>query len=237
MYTHLAVRKLIAAGCTQVQSQLDALQRKAAYRAAKRAASAAAASPAIECDSPPHGADVPQQSSASGDEPPAAVHEQADGSGQQPHTPQPQSRRAAAHQAAAQQREQAAHPGPRMSAAGPAVQHHQRVRQPQAAQQPATHPPAQPAPPLRSTEQRQRPHEPRVAEPQPQHHMHDEPQAGVAQPSAQSAAWLDALWEEAQRDVAAMDGDAGSAMRNQQDWLLLNGYESDWYSLQPLSLV
>lgn len=32
-----------------------------------------------------------------------------------------------------------------------------------------------------------------------------------------------------------MDGDAGSAMREQQDWLLLNGYESDWYSLHALT--
>ena len=220
-----------------MQSQLDALQRKAAYRAAKRAASAAAASPAVESNSPPHGGNVPQQSCASGVEPPATVHQQADGSGQQPHTPQPQSRHAAAHQAAAQQREQAAHPLPRVSAAGPAKQLHQLERQPQTSQQPAAHPAAHPAPPLHPTEERQWPHEPRVAEPQPQHHMHDEPQAAAPLPSAESAAWLDALWEEAQRDVAAMDGDAGSAMREQQDWLLLNGYESDWYSLQPLTLV
>jgi hypothetical protein len=218
-----------------VQSQLHALQRKAAYRAAKRAASAAAASPAIECDAPSHGADVSQHSSASGRAASAGVQQHADESDQQPGAPQPRPRHAAAQRAAARQHGQAAHPGPRASAAGPAVQHPQWERRPQTSQQPATHLPAQPAPPQGHTAQSQPLHEPLAAEPQPQHHQRDEPQAAAPQPSAESAAWLDALWEEAQRDVAATDGDAGSAMRDQQDWLLLNGYESDWYSLRALT--
>jgi hypothetical protein len=212
-----------------VQSQLDALQRKAAYRAAKHAASAAAASPAVKCNAPPHGADVSQPSSASGGAPSTGMHQHADGS-----APQPRPRHAAAHRAAAQQHEQAAPSGLGGAAAGPAVQ---QERQPQTSQQPATHLPAQPAPALQRGEHSQRPHEPHFAEPQPQRHSQDESHAAVPLPSAESAAWLDALWEEAQRDVAAMDGDAGPAMRDQQDWLLLNGYESDWYSLQALTFV
>ncbi len=49
----------------QVQSQLNALRRKAAYRAAKHAASAAAAAPGVECEGPQPGAhSAPQPSAA-----------------------------------------------------------------------------------------------------------------------------------------------------------------------------
>lgn len=49
-----------------------------------------------------------------------------------------------------------------------------------------------------------------------------------AQPDAQTAAWLNGLWQDAQRDCHETDGAAGTAMREQQDWLLYNGYECDW---------
>ena len=213
----------------QVQSQLAALQRKAAYRAAKRAAAAAAASPAVECDSPPHGADTMQQHRASVDEASAGEQQHADGPRQRPKTPQTRPRHVADHPATAHQHKEAAHPGLHEPVTDPAVQYRQQGWQPQTLQQPAAHLPAQP---LQQPGQSQQPHKPRL-----QHHLQDEPQAAVPQPNAQSAAWLDALWEEAQRDVAAMDSNAGAAMPEQQDWLLLNGYESDWYSLQPFELM
>lgn len=187
--------------CWQVRSQLNALRRKAAYRAAKRAAAAAAAAPAVECDSPRHGAG------------PAVQHSWA--------AEPAQAQAAAAATSHSADGPSAQHDAPHQHAVAQQTKEPGRARTEQRTVNGAVPDPAHPG---RHTVHSQ--HHYQLAQ-QPQAAAQPAAQS-AAQADAQTAAWLDDLWADQQRDFAETVGAAGAAMREQQDWLLHNHYESDW---------